>query len=158
MSQHTPFTIDELKRAPRALFSEARIIRFQDVDAAGIIFNPRVIEYFSDAYFSMVRAGGFDVPTLLRTGEVGFPVVHAEADYLAPLRFGDAIRVEIVAASVGETSYRLGFRVKGPDDRAAAVGQTVQVCIDRRTFKPHPIPDDLRAILAPEGASVARSG
>ena len=152
MAEAHPFTLDELKRPARVLFSEPRTVRFQDVDAAGIVFNPRVIEYFSDAHFAMFNTRGLDVAALLRAGEVGFPVVHAEADYLAPLRFGDAIVVEIVAARVKETSFRLGFRVRGPDARTAAVGQTVQVCIDRRTYKPHAIPAQMREILTAPGA------
>src|SRR5262249_13756999 len=110
--------------------------------------NPRVLEYFSDAYFAMMHARGLDVPAMLRAGEVGFPMVHAEADYLVPLRFGDAIVVDIVAAKLGERSFRIGYRVRGPDGRAAAVGQTVQVCIDRRTYKPHPLSAEMREILA----------
>ena len=93
-----PFTEEELRSSDPSRFTETRRVRFQDVDAAGIIFYPRVLEYFSDAYMSWLQEAGIDIPRTLELGEIGFPLVRAEAEYLRPLRFGDVIAVEIAAA------------------------------------------------------------
>jgi YbgC/YbaW family acyl-CoA thioester hydrolase len=141
------YTKAELVDATHVRFAEKRLVRFQDVDAAGIIFYPRVLEYMSDVYIAMLMESGWDLPAELGKESVGTPLVHAEADYLAPLRFGDTVHVEVVGVKLGGTSFTVGYRVRMANGTAAAVGQTVHVCLDRKTFQPHAIPDALRALL-----------
>jgi YbgC/YbaW family acyl-CoA thioester hydrolase len=140
------FSVDELKQTAPRLAVERRAVRFQDVDAAGIVFYPRVLEYFSDAYMIALRERGIDLPALIAGGAIKLPLVHAEADYLLPLRFGDAIEVEVLAPKLGDTSFTVGYRVTTAGG-IAAVGQTVHVCIDGARFVPCPLPDDLRRAL-----------
>jgi 1,4-dihydroxy-2-naphthoyl-CoA hydrolase len=142
-----PFTEEELKSNDPPRFTETRRVRFQDVDAAGIIFYPRVLEYFSDAYMSWLQEAGIDIPRTLELGEIGFPLVRAEAEYLRPLRFGDVIAVELAAAKVGETSFTIGYRIRTGTGRLASIGQTAHVCIDRATFRACPIPEELLSLL-----------
>lgn len=141
------FEPESLVRASETLFAEARVVRFQDVDAAGIVFYPRVLEYFHDAYVAFLTARGIHLPKMIEAGEHKLPLVHAEADYHAPMRFGDAIAVEIVAIKIGKTSFQLGYRIRHAAGRVAAVGQTAHVCVGVPKFAPVPIPEDLRAAL-----------
>ena len=150
---HTPaFSPHVLKTHAPPLFVMARAVRFQDVDAAGTVFFPRVLEYFSDAYLAFLDARGIDLPGDLARGEGRAPLAHAEADYLAPLHFGSAIAVEIVGARLGGTSFTLGYRITARHDEGRtlyAVGQTVHVFVDGQTFKPCAIPAEFRGALAP---------
>lgn len=141
------FDRETLTNASDVAFSDARAVRFQDVDAAGIVFFPRVLEYMSDAYIGMLTARGIHLPKAIEAGGYRIPLVHAEADYLAPMRFGDPIRVEVVALDVGRSSFRVGYRIKHEDGRTAAVGQTAHVCVGLPVFSSIPIPEDLRAAL-----------
>jgi 1,4-dihydroxy-2-naphthoyl-CoA hydrolase len=137
------FTREELEAAS-PLYTEQRPVRFQDVDAAGTIFYPRLLEYFSDAYLGLLAAGSVDLSGRIAHGSFRAPIVHAEADFLAPLRFRDAVTVEVAGARVGERSFTLGFRVLRQDGALAAVGQVVYVAIDPATFKSIRLPNDLR--------------
>ncbi len=141
------FESEVLAGAVEVLFSEGRAVRFQDVDAAGIVFFPRVLEYLSDVYISFLTARGVHVPRSVEAGEYVIPLVHAEADYFAPMRFGDAILVDVVGVDIGRTSFRVGYRVRHADGRVAAVGQTAHVTVGLPGFAPIPIPEDLRAAL-----------
>jgi len=150
-SANRAFQSDELRNAAEPLFTDVRTVRFQDIDAAGVVFFPRVLEYLHDAYMAFLKAQGFDLPRALRESQYGFPIAHAEADYLRPLTFGDAITVEIVAARVGDTSVTIGYRVRlvqNPQP-VCALGQTVHVAIDRQSFRPCPLPDAFRALFSP---------
>ncbi|HEY4119981.1 MAG TPA: thioesterase family protein [Byssovorax sp.] len=142
----TAFSRAELLDARVALYGERRVVRFQDVDAAGIVFYPRILEMFSDAYVATFAARGFDLPRALRKDPVVLPLAHAEADFLAPLRFGDVVDVEVVAARVGEASFRVGYRAT-KDHQRAAFGQTIHVCIDRTTSSSMRVPDAIRRVL-----------
>jgi 1,4-dihydroxy-2-naphthoyl-CoA hydrolase len=147
VSRDDAFMRKDLERVEPALHAESRVVRFQDVDAAGIIFYPRVLEYFSDAYVALLLKRGYDLPERLLRSEFGAPLVHAEADYFAPLRFGDRVDVAVVKARVSARSFRLGYRIRRASGELASLGQTVHVCIDRQTFASRFVPDDLRRVL-----------
>lgn len=147
-----PFARDDLVRFDRApIVSQRRVVRFQDVDAAGTIFFPRVLEYMADAYQEVLERAGIDVPRILRDRVMAAPLAHAEADYLAPMLFGDAVEVEVVCARIGSKSVTFGHRIK-KGDTVAAVGATVHVFVDGETFQPIGVPDALRTYLAPPDA------
>jgi 1,4-dihydroxy-2-naphthoyl-CoA hydrolase len=136
-----------LAASPRAFVRE-RVVRFQDVDAAGIIFFARAFEYFHDAYVEFLDANGAALPAALRERSWAAPLRHAEADYLRPLRFGDQIAVALVAAHVEPTEVTIGYRVaRAGSDEVAVVGQCVHTFIDPERFARRPMPDELRMIF-----------
>ena len=149
MPRPLAFSVDTLKTLSEPLFALRMKVRFQDVDAAGTVFFPRIIEYFADAYAALLETGGVDWPAVITKGEWVAPLAHAEADYFLPLRFGDAIAVEIAGAALGSTSLTVGYRITAQRDRTRihAIGQTVHVFVDGKTFRPRPIPDAVRAAL-----------
>lgn len=149
MAPPLAFTHAELRDALDVLYTSERAVRFQDVDAAGTVFFPRFFEYASDAYIELLARGGCDLAGDIAAKRWAAPLVHAEADFHAPLRFGDALVAEVVRARVGTTSYTLGFRVRAQSEpsRVCATVITVHVSIDPATFKPAPVPDAVRRAL-----------
>lgn len=143
----TAFDRDALARTDtQALVSTRRTVKFQEVDAAGTIYFPRVLEYFADAYLLVLERAGLDVPAMLRDKTLAAPLAHAEADFLRPLFFGDVVDVEVLALQVGKTSATFGHRIRDVRGRAAAVGRTVHVFIDPETFQPTAVPPGLAAL------------
>lgn len=147
MSERPHFTRDELTGSTSVLYSEPRLVRFQDIDAAGIVFFARVLEYFHDAWVNCLSVEGFALPKLLRDKPWKLPIVHAEADYLGPMRFGDAIVVEVVGVKRGAKSVAVGYRARSEAGRMLAAGQVVHACVDATTFRPIPMPEELMQAL-----------
>jgi len=138
-----------------ALFRMYRSVRFQDVDAAGIVFFTRVFDYFHDALMDHYAAHGVDMPNVVRDAPWITPIVHAEADYKAPMRFGDEVVVEIDRADVGKSSVTVHYVIRSASGapRVHCVGRTVFVCIGRETFTPRGLPTEIReAFRAPQRA------
>lgn len=136
-------------------------VRFADVDHAGIVYYPRFFHYFHVAFEELFRArmGPRAYVDLLDRERVGFPAVHAEADYKAPLRFGDTALVELSVKRLGATSITFGYQVRrAPDpscDGAAggpaalcATGQVVCAVVDLSAFKATAVPPAIAALLA----------
>ena len=143
------FDREELKRANPTAFVEQRAIRFQDIDAAGIIFYPRVLEMFHDAYGAFLTVAGCPLAEVVREKKWIAPVRHAEADYFKPLRFGDHVSVEISRAHLAETEVALGYRiVRAQGGEVCVVGQVVHTFVECATFKRTPMPEPLRRALA----------
>jgi 1,4-dihydroxy-2-naphthoyl-CoA hydrolase len=142
------FDREDLKISRPHAFSDRREISFQQIDAAGIIFYPRVLEMFHDAYAALLAAAGAPLRDVMLTDTWIAPVRHAEADYFKPLRLGDVVLVEISRAHVSETETTLGYRVaRAESGEVCAVGQVVHTFVDRASFKRIPIPERVRAAL-----------
>lgn len=125
------------------------VVRFSEVDAAGILFFSRAFEIAHHAFEDWLAERGLPIRAGLERDDWLMPLVHAEADYAAPLRLGDRVRVEIGVERAGGSSLTFRFSMFGPDDRLAATVRHVHATIDRRTFRPRPLPDEVRAALEP---------
>ena len=147
MSRRT-FDREELLGAPDGPLHHETAVRFQDVDAAGVIFFARALEYCSDAMFAMLEQAGFPGHRMFVEREFVTPVKHVEAHYLRPLRYGDRIGVTLPLALLRETDFTLGYRMRRlADGEPCLVGAIHQVCVDAGTFRRTPIPEEFRSVL-----------
>lgn len=143
------FERDTLRERPESAFCEHRQIRFQDVDAAGIIFYARVLDYCHDLLVSFFAAAGMPLHEQLRDPTWIAPIRHAEADYLRPLRFGDPVEVALVRAKLEESEVALGFRIARTDSQeVCVVVQSVHTFVAPRSFQRLPIPEPLRSAFS----------
>ena len=125
-----------------------RAVRFEEVDAAGIVFFGRFMEYCHDAmerFFDGVPGGYVGLITKRR---IGFPAVHVDADWSAPLRYGDAMRIEVTVPKIGTTSCTFRYRfVRAADGVEVAVIHHVTVATSLDGMTKTALPDDCRALL-----------
>lgn len=139
-----------------ALFAAPRGVLFQEVDAAGVVFFGHFFSYFHDAYVAWLGSIGIDLATVIEERVWIAPLVHAEADYARPLRFGDAFLVEVERAELGASSMTVWFRICSPDEaRTFATGKTVHAFIDPETRTKLPPPDGLASVLSRRGEAGA---
>ena len=123
-----------------------RPIKFEDVDAAGIVFFGRFVTYAHEAmeHFFSTLEGGY--PALIMGQRIGFPAVHVEMSFSAPARYGDTLRIETRIARVGNRSAVLWYRMLLGDTLSAEIKHTVVVS-DLRTLTSCDMPADVRARL-----------
>jgi len=131
------------------VFHHVLSARFQDIDGAGILFFGRNFDYFHDAYVAFLEALEMPLHKNLDNEDYLIPLVHAEADFAAPIRFGDRCDVQIRVARLGTSSYTLGYTLVGEQEQVLTHGQTVHCCVDRKTFASCPLPERLKLALAP---------
>ncbi len=133
-------------------FSESRSVRFQDVDAAGIVFYPRIIEYCHDVYVSFLGAHGQPLDQVLRERTWAAPIRHSQADFLKPLSFGQQVDVSLVLAHLESTEATLAFQLTLAGSVLAIV-QSVHAFVSVEGFRRIPIPEPVRQLLGslPQG-------
>jgi 4-hydroxybenzoyl-CoA thioesterase len=128
-----------------AFTSEIKI-RFGDEDHARIVYYPRFFDFFHRVFEDFFESEGKPYRHVLTVDKLGWPAVHASADFKAPLRFGDVLAVELTVEKVGEKS--VSFLYRGLRDGVPAVeGRTTVVCVSMDDFKGRAIPDDYRAMF-----------
>ena len=120
-------------------------VRLHDTDAAGVLFFAHLLRHAHDAYEAWMEQAGQALPAWLAGGGPHLPLVHAEADYLAPLRHGDRVSVRLTLERLGETSFTLAYTFTTADGRPAARARTVHAAAAAGAKRP--LPEGLRAAL-----------
>ncbi len=87
-----------------------RHVSFADTDAAGVVHFSRLLCYAEEAEHDLLEKRG--IP-LLEGG--GWPRVHVDCDYLAPLGVGDTVVVTISPEKLGHSSVLWAFSMTGAD-------------------------------------------
>ena len=128
-------------------FTIAFPVRFQDVDAGGVLFFGRIYDYCHQAYEEFWGSEGIDRAHFFAGAKYLVPIAHSEADYRRPIRHGDRIEVRIDVTRVGRASFTLRYHVTGVEGYVRVEASTVHAFVDRQAMRPIPIPESLRGIL-----------
>ena len=122
-----------------------RGVDFPMVDLANIAYYPRIFDlahrFFEDSWIPICDIRYAD---LLLVRKLGFPVVHVESDFLAPLRYGDTITATIWIDRVGETSCTWKYQFHNQESELLWTSTQVTVCVDMNSMNRISIPEDLR--------------
>lgn len=111
-----------------------RTIKFDDTDAAGVVYFANVLRFCHEAYEASLAAHGVDLPTFFGGGAIAVPIVHAAAEFRRPLRCGDRVGIELVAESSEDGAFEIRYTLRvATADKVAATATTRHVCIDATT-------------------------
>ena len=130
-------------------FSTRIKVRFGDADPAGLVYYPVIFHYFHIALEEFFAARcGTTYAHLMRDGRIGFPTVNVEAEFLAPLVYGDEIEVEVAVSRVGTSSATFEYAARRTGDGVLCARSTqVQVAMNLDTRRPVPVSAPLRRAL-----------
>jgi len=131
---------------PFHFHTEVRV-RLPETDAMGIVFHGN--------YFIYLEVGRVDYLRNLGLAEGSRPikdfdnvVVSAHLDFKSPARLDDPLIVDVRVREVRSSSFTFDFRIRHKqENRLVAVGHTVHCAIDD-DFRPTPVPDAFRAVIA----------
>lgn len=130
-------------------FSSESTVRLYDTDAAGFLFFGAQFRFAHAALEDFLEHLGLPIAQIVRGREVLFPVVHAEADYRAPLAVGDRLKVRVAVRALGDRSFTIGYRLSLADGREAGSVTTVHAALDKASGASCPLPEVVRAAFAP---------
>ena len=113
-------------------FSYLRPVFFDELDLNGALHNSRFavhVERAQSALFERLGRGWSRLAD--RDPDLRYVVRELHVEFLAPLESPGALRVELAARRLGETSATWGFRCADADDgRVIARGRRVIVKVD----------------------------
>jgi len=93
-------------------FKMTRLVEFGDTDMAGIVHYANFFRYVEAAEFRFFRSLGFSLWAQQSDPPVNWPRVHAECDYMSPLRFEDEIEVHLLVAEMKARAITYAFRIR----------------------------------------------
>jgi YbgC/YbaW family acyl-CoA thioester hydrolase len=131
------------------VFEHETTIRFGDVDHERILYYPRLFHICHVAMEEMFRVeGGLPYHEFIAGQRRGLPTVQLEASFERPMPFGDVVVIAVSVLHLGTSSLRMRYRFRGRDDGEPRAEATVTtVCVDLDSFRPTPIPDEVRQFL-----------
>jgi len=118
-------------------------VRWGEVDAQGVVFNPNYFVYADVAATEFFRAAGVlvdDHPDLNQSY-----VVDARASFRGSARFDDLLDIEVFVARIGRSSYDLRIDIRRGDDLLTEVSLTYVRALDGGS---EPLTDAYREMLS----------
>jgi acyl-CoA thioester hydrolase len=105
-------------------FSYDVAVRWSDMDAYGHVNNARFLTLYEEArvamFFVGARAQG------LTSFEDGIVISRQEVDYLRPVDYGDAVRIEMWVSRLRAASFTVSYELF---DDGVLAGRASSVCV-----------------------------
>jgi YbgC/YbaW family acyl-CoA thioester hydrolase len=129
-----------------ARYAIEEYVRWEDIDAAGIINYQAYLRFFALAEAEMLRSAGLNYRFLFEALGIWLPRVRVECDFRVPVKLDELLVVEAFFSRIGRTSIHLDFVVRRKESPATivATGRYVLVCVTQGDFRPVPVPSEIR--------------
>jgi 1,4-dihydroxy-2-naphthoyl-CoA hydrolase len=113
-------------------FSYTRTVRFQDTDAAGVVYFANVLAMCHEAYEASLAASGINLRAFFSNPEVAFPIIHASVDFYRPMFAGDRLTIQLTPKQVTGDEFEIAYQVFSGEvvGKSAAKALTKHVCIN----------------------------
>jgi YbgC/YbaW family acyl-CoA thioester hydrolase len=108
-------------------FKAIRRVEFSDTDLAGIMHFSNFFRFMETAEHAFFRSLGFSI-----VGNVGWPRVHAQCDFKAPLRFEDEVEIHLLVREKRSKSLSYIFKfskLNAAPPEEVARGKLTVVCV-----------------------------
>src|SRR6266536_2997064 len=128
-------------------FKAVRSVEFYETDMAGIVHYSNFFRYMEAAEHGFFRSLGFSVVADPIDLPIGWPRVHAECDYLQPLRFEDEVEIRLLVSEMKSKALSYVFRFRklnASPPLEVARGKLTVVCVT------HEADGKMKATLIPK--------
>ncbi len=123
-------------------------VRYNEVDAQGIVFNAHYLTWYDMAVSAYIRAAGWDNRAEVKASGADFHVVRALVEYKVGIGHDEELAIGVRTTRIGTSSIAFLPAIYHSDgDRLLATGEIVWVWTDQASKRPIPVPDRLRALL-----------
>jgi acyl-CoA thioester hydrolase len=122
-------------------------VRTFDLDSYGIVHNSVYLKYFEIARTEYLRqALGIEPGRFFN--DFYFVIARNVCNYISPAKFDEVLDVYTRTSKIGNSSFEMEYLIEEKTtDRTVATGETVIVLLNRETFKPQPLPENVRDLI-----------
>ena len=122
-------------------------VRTFDLDSYGIVHNSVYLKYFEIARTEYIRQALGIEPGRFFT-DFYFVIAKNVCNYITPAKFDEILDVYARVSKIGNSSFEIEYLIEeNKTRRKVATGETVIVLLNRETFKPEPIPQNVRELI-----------
>lgn len=123
-------------------FTYTRTIRFQDTDAAGVVYFANVLAMCHEAYEESLAASGINLKVFFTNQSVAIPIVHASVDFLRPMFCGDLVFIHLTAEQIGSDKFEINYIIVALKQQVAKA-ITKHICINPANRTRQQLPNEM---------------
>lgn len=126
-----------------------RVVRFQDTDAAGVVYFANVLSMCHEAYEAWLAAIGINLKEFFSGKTVAVPIVHAEVDFSQPMFCGETYAIHLTPLHLSGSKFKITYSIFPSDDtqpisqNPVSQAATIHVCINPQTRTRSNLPPEL---------------
>lgn len=124
-------------------FTYTRKIRFQDTDAAGVVYFANLLAICHEAYEESLSKSGINIKSFFSNSDVAIPIIHASVDFFRPMCCGDIIILFLIPQYLTSNKFAINYKIFTPTQEVIAKALTRHVCIDSINRTRKELPRDL---------------
>ena len=130
-------------------FIYSRTIRFQDTDAAGVVYFANVLSMCHEAYEASLAASGINLREFFSNPAIAIPITHAEVDFFRPMFCGDQTLIQLIPTLISDQEFKIDYQifVGNSSDRSLSQAHTRHVCISPVIRKRENLPEMMQKWL-----------
>ena len=130
-------------------FTYTRTIRFQDTDAAGVVYFTNVLAICHEAYEASLSAAGIELGSFFGNPNFALPIVHASVDFLRPAFCGDHQSIHLIPERLSPESFEIAYETFATtnSERLCSKALTRHVCIHPIHRKRQRLSEEIEAWL-----------
>lgn len=130
----------------KLVWSQRLIVRWSDLDANGHVNNAVFFTYCEQTRVEWLRS----IAAQTAFDGYGAVVKKASCTYFQPVNYPAILDIKLLVGKPGRTSFATYSEIWTVDSspEKVAEGEAVMVWVNRKTGKPHPLPDFLRKLMA----------
>jgi acyl-CoA thioester hydrolase len=134
-------------------FAYRQRVRFGETDLQGVVYYANYLLFAEVGRIAFLRQLGIVYERDLLAHEIDFTIGEARVRYRAPLRFDDEYDIKVRVGEIRHSSWTFEYAIDRADGTHCADVSTVQVMLDRKTWRATRIPAELRRTLERAKAS-----
>ncbi|MBV8883376.1 MAG: acyl-CoA thioesterase [Chroococcidiopsidaceae cyanobacterium CP_BM_RX_35] len=124
-------------------FTYTRTVRFQDTDAAGVVYFANVLAMCHEAYEESLAVSGIDLKSFFSNLSTAIPIVHANVNFLHPMFCGEQIFIQLTTKYLDSSKFEIIYQVVAVTEQPIAKVVTRHVCIDPNSRTRKELPDNI---------------
>jgi acyl-CoA thioester hydrolase len=117
-------------------------VYWEDTDAGGIVYYANYMKFMERARTEWLRAAGVEQAPLQEEHGLIFVVVHVEAHYRKPARYGELLQAtcEVEEAARASLTFRQAIYRDVIGGELLVEGRSRIACLDATKLRPRPLP------------------
>jgi len=124
-------------------FIYKRIVRFQDTDAAGVVYFANILAMCHEAYEESLAASGINLKAFFSNPDVAIPIVHASVDFFQPMFCGDQIFIHLIPKQIASEKVEIAYQLVTASEKLIAKAITKHICIKQIVKTRKAMPDEM---------------
>lgn len=128
-------------------FAYRQRVRFGETDLQGVVYYANYLVFAEVGRVAYLRALGIVYERDMVAQGVDFTIGEACVRYHAPLRFDDEYDIKLRVGEIRHSSWTFEYAIDRADGTHCADASTIQVMLDRKTWRATRIPSELRHVL-----------